>query len=155
MKPQNILTSIALLIVLAASAFAQTGKTPSIQSVRDVDQPARQTFNKSSNFPTVQLGTVPEGKVLVIEMVTARVLTQAGFLGPAILQWHDVDKDEWYNHTIAPTMHNSTINLTLYTQPVKFYIPAGAAPTLSWYGDNSLIQFSSSVSGYYVDVPKP
>ena len=153
MKPQTIFVTLALIALCSMAAFAQGGKTSSsLQLVRDVDQPAKQFFNKLTSTNFSDIVTVPAGKVLVIESVTGLVTT-TGNIGPLVLSgFSDLTGTEMLQY-IAPTFYNSADKTTYYTHLGRYYVPAGQTVRVFWGGAGSPTEFDANITGYFVDVP--
>ena len=127
MKRNTIFTSLMLIALFAVVAFAQTGKSvapPSITSVRDVDQPAKQPFFKNTSTNFSNLVTVPAGKVLVIESVDGKVFSSPGDIAPITLYAIDYSVDPIVVkqvHVLAPTFQTAN-GKTFYTHQARFYV---------------------------------
>ena len=161
MKRNTIFTSLVFIALFAVAAFAQDGKmvgiapsSPSVTSVRDVDQPAKQPFFKRSGTNFTNLVTVPAGKVLVIESVNGQVFSAPGDIAPLTLYVIDYNADPIdikQVHILAPTFQ-SPESKTFYTHQTRIYVPAGQTVYAFWDGDG-LVSFSANISGYFVNVP--
>ena len=155
MKRYTILLMFIALCSIAG--FAQGGKTtasPSVTTVRDADQPAKQPFFKRTATNFSDLVTVPAGKVLVIESVSGKVNSFPGDTAPLTLYVIDYNAnpiDIKQVHVLAPTFHSAE-STTYYTHQVRYYVPAGLTVYAFWDGDG-LVGFSANISGYFVNVP--
>jgi hypothetical protein len=151
MKPTTIFATLLFIALCGVSAFAQ--KTASTQTVRDADNPARQPFYKLFSSPDVNFGTVPAGKVLVLEFVSGRVASgESGTGGVALYTWYQGALETFNMFAASRYTEDVSSNKTYITQPVKIYIPAGRSMQLRWEGDITPVFYAMTISGHYVDV---
>ncbi len=117
--------------------------------VRDIDNPAFQPFAASRSSSGI-LVTVPAGKRLVVEFVTAQQVIPVSNVSPGSIQLN-VGLATYFlaASSVRPTANNS--NWHTISQSTRIYVPAGQALTVSFEG-SSTSNFVS-VSGYYVDIP--
>jgi len=117
--------------------------------VRDVDNPARQPVHFGSKY------TVPAGKRLVIEYISARFRTSAtcGFLEVRLL-------DDIFNsselHSFYPTFVGTDSTERRYglSQETKIYVEENKEVGLETaYVNCNLISTQFAVSGHLVDIP--
>lgn len=156
MKRHTIFTSIVFIALCSVAAFSQSGKTSSVTTVRDADQPAKQPFSKIATANFSDLVTVPAGKVLVVEAVSGNVSSTLGEVAPLTLYVMDYTQPGGQGikqiHTLAPTYQTNNYK-TFYTYQTRFYVPAGQTIYLFWLGDANPVSYIANVSGYFVDVP--
>ena len=120
--------------------------------IRDLDSPGRQPFYTESSADHTSLLTVPFGKRLVIELVTARYVGSENssiFAGELNLRANDGQ-----DLVIAPSFSRTSDGITTYyyTHSVRFYL--GPGDTLSFaFGNLGSNIRHVSLSGYYIDVP--
>ena len=146
-----IFIALAFIACSCIATFAQSGKTTSPQTVRDADRPTKQPFfaRTSTNFSS--LVTVPAGKVLVIESVSA--IASATGLPGAIIIYASGNEGVSTEQIVAPSFHDSGDTRSYYTHQGRYYVPAGNTVYVSWVatGNGQLDYLHVSVSGYYVD----
>jgi hypothetical protein len=150
MKTQLIFTTLLFIALCGVSAFAQ--RSTSVQSVRDMDNPARQPFYKTVTAPDLIFGPVPDGKVLVLEFISGRVASLEVGTGGVALYTYNQGALETFN-MFAPSYYTEHVssNKTYITQSMKLYIPAGRTMQLKWQGDVTPVFYTMSLSGHYVD----
>lgn len=154
MKSYKLFGSLILIALCGVASIAQS-KTPSITKIRDVDQPARQSFAKftQSNFSTVV--TVPEGKVLVVESVSANISSALGEVAPItvyVMNANDPPGDQIKQVlTFAPS-HQTNNHKTFYTHQTRFYVPAGHSVYVFWFGEATPVSYLANFSGHFVDL---
>ena len=155
MKRNSVFLSIVVITLCSVAAFAQAGKTPSVASVRDVDQPAKQPFTKLALTNFSDLVTVPAGKVLVVEAVSGNIVSTLGEVAPLTVYVMDYSLPGGQGvkqvHTLAPTFQTNN-HKTFYTYQTRFYVPAGQTVYMFWLGDANPVSYMANVSGYFVDV---
>ena len=152
MTLRNILLALALITFGSLAVVAQSGKQTGPQMIRDVDHPAKQRFTKTVGASGATIDTVPEGKVLVLELLTGR----AAYLGSgtgaiSLMSLYQGNLDSY--HIFAPSYYseNSSTNKTYFTHGMKLYIPAGRTIQLHFEGDVTPSFFIATVAGHYVD----
>ena len=153
MKIQVIFATLFFIALCGVSAFAQKASPSTVQPVRDVDQAARQPFSRllSSNST---FGPVPDGKVLVLEFISAKVASgESGTGGICLFTYYQGNVET--AHTFAPSYYTEHVssNKTYITQSMKIYVPAGRTIQTLWQGDVTPVFFTATLSGHYVDVP--
>lgn len=138
-------TLATLLMLFAGSCFGQYS-TP----VRDVDNPARQYARAGGtlsptplNGDSVQIFTVPAGKRLVIEHVSARCYNGAL---PTYLQVYVFGSPGSYH--FVPVNSNG-----ISSQPLRLYADSGNNVQINVPISPSGGDCSFSVTGYYVTLP--
>ena len=155
MKRISILASLFIILTCSIAASAQGGKTQSITSIRDVDQPAKQPFSKFTSTNFTEMVTVPAGKVLVIESVSGRVISTFGEVASLtlyVLDNNDPGDSVKQVHVFAPS-HQTTNHQTFFTHQTRLYVPAGQTVYMFWLGDAAPVAFNANISGYYINVP--
>lgn len=123
--------------------------------VRDLDNPARQPFQMQVTADT-NLVTVPTGKLLVIEYVSAYQINTNDTTGSSGAVYLRITQTNLLMG-IPPTLIRQTSSVNTYAfnigQQVRLYVTAGQTLRLEF----SFLSISNSrfatVVGYYVDVP--
>jgi hypothetical protein len=115
--------------------------------VRDVENRAIEPFRASTAESGATLVTVPEGKLLVIELVTGAAFTSGTNSEDAI----ELFTPTFHSFFIAPS-HKRVLGLSQsiawYTHSVRFYVLPGEQLSVNFVGIGNV-----SVSGYYADAP--
>jgi hypothetical protein len=137
--------------------------------VRDVDEGARQpyqgeatiTLADNANVGMATLLTVPAGKRLVVEQVSARVTVPGGFQAVVFVETrvNNVPARHFLDVNFQPFSPFGLDRVSV-TQLMKFYADPGTPVAVAIYMDSGLppglggLQtVVASVSGYFVDVP--
>jgi len=123
--------------------------------VRDLDNPARQPFSADGSAnPEAILVTVPTGKRLVIEFVTARFFHEATLWAGLELRIFSAGGFEVSEFDIAPSSSQPYFGQTHFivhlTHSVRIYVEPGQQLRALVNGSSTGVV---SVSGYWVDVP--
>jgi hypothetical protein len=155
-----VVTSFVMLVGSLAFSTPASVKGASVSAV-DADSPALQPFQQdavltlpdgfSGSCPI--LATVPAGKRLVIEYVTARATVPGGqklrMFQLKIFQ----NGDSAYHHLAAN--ETGIFNEWIAAQQVRLYADPSTPVDLCIYrsGWAGNLQVSASVSGYLVDIP--
>jgi hypothetical protein len=136
-------------------------------NIRDLDHPARQPFAKevlinvtpTNFFSETSITTVPAGKVLVVEYVTAACYLPAGqFMRGFAIGEAPISNGVPFNHLLLPVRIDTAPaddRIYVINQLMKYYVIEGK--TLSVFAERltntGSFSCTSSVSGYFVDLP--
>ena len=120
-------------------------------SVRDLDNPARQPFQACTSSPGItNFVTVADGKVLVVEYVSAWILATAANQSDGIIGLQAVGADS-SQHWVTPQSVRAagTSTFFYYSQPMKMYVFAGQLLRVTLLsGENR----NFCITGFFVDV---
>ena len=129
--------------------------------VRDVDNPARAAFQQTINVGDLQTGTitVPEGKRLVIEFISASFDAS-----PGTCKSTDVQVSTILNGQSAASRHHlipisafeaPSVNSFVISQETQIYADSVAPVTFSFFPISGPCSYqgTATVSGHLVDVP--
>jgi hypothetical protein len=129
--------------------------------VQDVDSPARQAFQQKLNFNLADgfsevcmpIATVPAGKRLVIEYVSARVTIPGGHKLRAMNVFTNLNGDFAYHH-LMPTP-TGVFNEYVVGQQVRLYADPNTQVNICASRDNGdgIAPVLATISGYLVDLP--
>lgn len=163
---QSLLAAAGILVLALVvgtispkRVMAALGFTP----VRDVDQPARNPHQDGFGFATansitteVDLSTVPNGKQLVIEYISATASVPAGQSGFFFIQTKAGGVTA--NHTVPVVQSFADAafpgsSLLVSAQPFRIYADPGTTPSVSFRrSSNAGGAFCSAfISGYFVN----
>ena len=119
--------------------------------VRDMDNPARQPFQACTSSPgTTNLVTVADGKILVVEYVSAWIVATAANQSDGIIGLQAFGGTS-FQHSVTPQSVRvvGTSTYLYYSQPMKMYIFAGQLLRVNFLlGDNR----NFCITGFFVDV---
>jgi hypothetical protein len=129
--------------------------------IQDVDNPARQPFQQKLNFNIADgfsevcmpIATVPAGKRLIIEYVSARVTIPGGHKLRALNVFTHLNGDFAYHH-LVPTPTN-VFNEYVVGQTVRLYADPNTQVNICAARDNGdgIAPVLATISGYLVDLP--
>jgi hypothetical protein len=129
--------------------------------VKDVDNPARQAFQQKLNFNLADgfsevcmpIATVPAGKRLVIEYVSAKVTIPGGHKLRALNVFTNLNGDFAY-HFLAPTP-TGVFNEYVAAQQLRLYADPNTQVNICASRDNGdgIAPVQATISGYLVDLP--
>jgi hypothetical protein len=136
-------------------------------NIRDLDHPARQPFSKevlidltpTNFFAETPLTTVPAGKVLVVEYVSAACYLPAGqFVRGFAIGEAPINSGFSFNHLLLPVKIDTAPaddRIYVVNQLMKYYVTEGKTVSLFAERPTSTGSFScsGSVSGHFIDLP--
>lgn len=124
--------------------------------VRDVDNPARQIYQRSLQSSQssvsswlVVFDAVPAGKRLVVEFISLEAVVSNGNVIRAIVDHQQGDPTHRF-----PLSAQATGDFVA-AQQMRMYFEAGETPRISVFRDTNTgtIYLAGTISGYYIDVP--
>lgn len=120
-------------------------------SVRDLDNSARQPFQTcTTSSGTTNLVTVADGKILVIEYVSAWIVATAANQSDGIIGLQTLGGTS-FQHSVTPQSVRAagTSTYFYYSQPMKMYVFAGQLLRVNFLqGENR----NFCITGFFVDV---
>src|ERR1035437_7452779 len=124
--------------------------------VRDVDNPARQFYQRSLQSSQssvsswlVVFDAVPAGKRLVVEFISLEAVVSNGNVIRAIVDHQQGDPTHRFPFSAQATGD------FVAAQQMRMYFEAGETPRISVFRDTNTgtIYLAGTISGYYIDVP--
>jgi hypothetical protein len=136
-------------------------------NIRDLDHPARQPFSKeviisvtpTNFFSETPITTVPAGKVLVVEYVTAACNLPAGqFVRGFAIGEAPITSGIPFNHLLLPVKIDTAPGddrIYVINQLMKYYVTEGKTVSVfaERFTNTGSFSCSCSVSGHFVDLP--